>query len=158
ESLDFDLANSDAAGYTFSPYHPWEPSWTKRLAQDWMEQLLGISVSPQTRNAWMTIEILCAGQEQPGEALTSNDVEATTTYQFRQNGRGATQAAVGTVAPSTRFSYDFSSHMSRKIPWADTGLVITNPNSQPVKVSIAIRDKLGRDRGVTKIRLNSREQ
>ena len=157
QSLDFVLAGSESMGYTFSPYHPWEPSWTKRLAQDWME-ILGISLSPQTKNAWMTIEVLCAGPEPPSDSVLPKDVEATTTYRFRLDGRVATQAAVGTVPPSNRFSYYFSSHMSRKIPWADTGLVVTNPNSEPVKVTIALRDNLGRDRGVTKIRLNSQEQ
>jgi hypothetical protein len=158
DALEFDLVPFGEAGYTFTPYRPWEPSWAKRLAQDWLEEMLGISLSPQTRNAWMTIEILPVPPDPSSHSVGLDDVEATTTYRFRQDGRIATQAAVGTVVPSNRFSFSFISHMSRKIPWADTGLVITNPNPIPVKVALAIRDNQGRDRGVTRIRLDSQEQ
>jgi hypothetical protein len=158
DTLELDLAPLQQAGYTFSPYPQWEPSWTKRVALDWAEEMFGMSFSPETRNAWMTIEILFPDSDGRSELPAREAVEATATYRFRKQGRIATQVAVGAVAPATQFCFDFHSYMSRKIPWADTGLVITNPNPHPVRVAISIRDDRGQDRGGTTMRLEAKEQ
>jgi hypothetical protein len=158
DTIEFDLAPLQQAGYTFSPHPKWEPNWTRRVAMGWVEEVFGMSFSPETRNAWMTIEVLSADPSNYPDPSARESVEATTTYRFREQGKIATQVAVGPVAPAPQFVFDFHSYMSRKIPWADTGMVVTNPNPHPVTVSISIRDDRGQDRGRTTLRLQAKEQ